>query len=802
MPAGNNPIPNFVLNRLRQDEAQSAAHDLAAAAAAAAAAGVDSITARPEHAAEMVATEKNVIESFPRYRTMLAEMIEWWRVQYPDLYSKIVFEISDDYDREIDAQHYYSATHDLKYHLLDPKWVKLYVSAEKKWKDKAKGIQYGFDHPRKYSDAVLKCAGVSSYGLHPKYRTSMKAFLDNLKKEKAKAKGKRQLDQQEADAIGFGLYEKICEWAVDSGTVVGIFCWAFITTQWNVMGRTVNVDPLGFHNLVKSQHDSVIFLYDSNKKDKKGEKVTPKNCYANPSRPLVSLFLALGCYLSIFQNKFKRDSDKIFRAQGKDGSASNSYAKAIQKLVRGKCAAEGEKRQKIVRDHGCRDGHFHMHGVRKGSGTHVTTCTMDPPPIPSVLLRGEWSLGKVLEVYWKYSMVGDTYLGRCLAGFNPDKAGFGTLPPHFREGTENEDVMEGMRLCFGGILDRFGGEGIEGALLLFLASIVYHADTFILPKIASDAKHPFLSIPILSKPKLLSKLRDLVTLEPAGDVQQATGVPRHAKVMDELRDVVAHLNGYVDEVRDLKKMLPTLVKDAIDEKASESGHVTASFVLEQVTEAIGKATDSMEEKITTAVEKATAHLGEVKATVEVPPPPIPSKQAVQVALYKTYKYHDANANARNKARTDWDVPVDFDFPTADLYVAWTAWLLGYPSNKSKDSAGKMYDAPVKPLRLLKFGHLPAKVKKKFDNAWRPILELMNNEVAATIATTCIEKMNERFIRSTYDLALRNVCLKFPDIRAALIGGRAISTCSKAVKSHTTQKRKGGTLLHARRRTAD
>ena len=77
MPAGNNPIPNFVLNRLRQDEAQSAAHDLAAAAAAAAAAGVDSITARPEHEAEMVATEKNVIDSFPRYRTMLAKMIEW-----------------------------------------------------------------------------------------------------------------------------------------------------------------------------------------------------------------------------------------------------------------------------------------------------------------------------------------------------------------------------------------------------------------------------------------------------------------------------------------------------------------------------------------------------------------------------------------------------------------------------------------------------------------------------------------------------------------------------------------------------
>ena len=77
------------------------------------------------------------------------------------------------------------------------------------------------------------------------------------------------------------------------------------------MGRKVNVDPLVFHNLRKLQHDSVIFVYDSNKIDKKGKKVTAKNCYANPSRPLVSVFLALGCYLYIFQNKFKRESDNF-----------------------------------------------------------------------------------------------------------------------------------------------------------------------------------------------------------------------------------------------------------------------------------------------------------------------------------------------------------------------------------------------------------------------------------------------------------------------------------------------------------
>jgi hypothetical protein len=95
-------------------------------------------------------------------------------------------------------------------------------------------------------------------------------------------------------------------------------------------------------------------------------------------------------------------------------------------------------------------------------------------------------------------------------------------------------------------------------------------------------------------------------------------------------------------------------------------------------------------------------------------------------LYKSYKYHDPNAKGRRINQTDWDVPADFDFPTADLYVAWTAWLLGYPSNQSKNADGVIYPAPVRPIRLLRYhGQLPALAKKKFDNAWRPILELMD-----------------------------------------------------------------------------
>jgi hypothetical protein len=76
-------------------------------------------------------------------------------------------------------------------------------------------------------------------------------------------------------------------------------------------------------------------------------------------------------------------------------------------------------------------------------------------------------------------------------------------------------------------------------------------------------------------------LQELVTLEPAGDVMQSTGVPRSAFLMDELRKVYAAMQGYTSEVQDLKTKLPEIVKNAIEDKATESGQVTATFVMDK-----------------------------------------------------------------------------------------------------------------------------------------------------------------------------------------------------------------------------
>ena len=167
----------------------------------------------------------------------------------------------------------------------------------------------------------------------------------------------------------------------------------------------------------------------------------------------------------------------------------------------------------------------------------------------------------------------------------------------------------------------------------------------------------------------------------------------------------------------------------------------------------------------TVVGKATSHLGFNAAGAsglvvsDIPSPVAVPRERGHQQLYQSYKYHDENAKKCNKNRTDWDMPVNFEFPTGDLYVGWTVWLLDYPLNRSKKSNGKVYLAPVKPLHLLRYGNLPAKTKKKIDNQWQSILELMHGEVDAVITSNPVEKNNDSFICSLYDLALKNVCHK-------------------------------------------
>jgi hypothetical protein len=75
-----------------------------------------------------------------------------------------------------------------------------------------------------------------------------------------------------------------------------------------------------------------------------------------------------------------------------------------------------------------RSDHANSHGIRKGSATKVTAGTTLHPPTSSIAAQGEWSLGQILDIYWHFAERGDHYLGRCLAGLDPNSEDFAILP--------------------------------------------------------------------------------------------------------------------------------------------------------------------------------------------------------------------------------------------------------------------------------------------------------------------------------------------------------------------------------------
>ena len=178
------------------------------------------------------------------------------------------------------------------------------------------------------------------------------------------------------------------------------------------------------------------------------------------------------------------------------------------------------------------------HSARKGSATHLTAGTLNPPPLPSVAHRGEWSQGTVQDIYFNFAQPGDHYIGRMLAGLDPNSTRFRVLPPHFKCGLENPHVKQALDMCFGRILKaRENLSYLPGFFLRLLASIVYH-EHWIRGILHKDNKHPFGNIFLFENTELLKNLRDLVTTDATTNMQMPTGIPTHIDLNNKLEKII------------------------------------------------------------------------------------------------------------------------------------------------------------------------------------------------------------------------------------------------------------------------
>ena len=137
-------------------------------------------------------------------------------------------------------------------------------------------------------------------------------------------------------------------------------------------------------------------------------------------------------------------------------------------------------------------------------------------------------MGKVFDVYFKFGVVEDRYLGRVLAGLDPNDPDFGVFPPHFTVSAGNPFIKEAMELTFGEL--RAINPGSKGILVTCLACIVYHSN-FLYAAIAESSGHSLCSLSLLQNRSLLNEVKKLVTLDGKETGLKATGVPPHVNIL-------------------------------------------------------------------------------------------------------------------------------------------------------------------------------------------------------------------------------------------------------------------------------
>ena len=679
------------------------------------------------HAKAVKETEKHIqaVDTVRNHNLRLTKMIKWAQENYRRYAKSVVVKLTSEQMQNKDL--YYKSTHDFKYNILEADLVKAYLSANKVKSVDSEGSEtyYSFDHLRKFKDAILFGAKRGRTNLPEKFHVEINTYIDSWKKENQSAKKDGKVTEQEADPITFPLYRKICFEAVKRGL---IFLWVFTVLQWNCMARSINIDNLQF-NCFALGADSIIIQYWDTKKDKAGENTSPKNCYANPFDWTICPFTALGCYLCLMDEVFADgENTRIFLGRGaKVGSASHKYCVGLMKLFDDIATTVYEF---------IRPGHANAHGTRKGAAVASTSGTTCPPPPSSVARRGEWSLGKVFDIYWLYAESGDQYCGRILSGLDPHSSSFGTLPPHFTVGMENEYVKDAMHRCFPNIFQKHGTEtqnNMIGVLLRCLASITFHSSS-ILSTIKDCPGHPLLQIPILNEPDLIANIFPLVTTKSSNIIRAPTGIPPHVKLITNLTDLLHMFQEERQHRRELQDNLCTAVKSTIEETALSNGNITyhsMTSILDnhrrKMEDALSSQNRLIDEKISAFLSSANrAPIGTNNST-SPPPPPVLSR-------YKLFNW-DGHF---------WQVPKGFMFPSdCKRKRAWELWLIGQPNYMLQDGTRGC----ILPYRRMNPRLLPKNIANKLKVEWRPILNKMAS--APNLPDLNTANISSQFIESSF-----------------------------------------------------
>jgi hypothetical protein len=525
------------------------------------------------------------------------------------------------------------------------------------------------------------------------------------------------VDKNDSDPITRPLYLLMLSWFLQSGQVSN---WLFSLLQWNCIGRSISIDPLGFQNFHMGT-DGMKIEYEFTKSDQSGEKVKGKNIYANPLDPHQCLFTGMGIFLSLNRGSFDNSHHFFIRA-GKIGSAAKKYCSDMVSLF---------KAHKVVAEQYCRIERTGSHGTRKGAGTYSTSGTTFPPPLSSVAHPGDWSQGHVFDVYLQFADPGDQYLGRILAGLDPNTSDFALLPPHFTIPSTNQDIDEALVMCFGNLAEKYR---FKGQLMFCLASMVHHID-WIRDTAARDPQHPFNALPILRCPNRFAKLKGFVSTRASTYLSQPTGIPPHVNQLQVIREVALSLQDVVLKLDELAIRIHDTVIKAIETNDIQSGNVTMQTLKEHLHEFGNQLSTNILKKLEEQGLLLPAGKLSQQLALQVDSPESndfdsgtgTGGTAIESRNLPTHVYQVQGTDCMN-----WDVPSNYNFPRKmSLENGWQAWILGFPGHQVLGDDSILIHAPVRPIRKVRPQFLPnLKLKNDLKTQWTPVFAMMEEGIAS------------------------------------------------------------------------
>ena len=129
------------------------------------------------------------------------------------------------------------------------------------------------------------------------------ALLGNYKKKHAKARQDGEVTESAAGAMSAAAYRTLCHYAIGQGNT---FMWSWLTQQWNLMSRSINVAGL-LLNQVGVEGDAFTETFIVTKTGQGGEGEHMKHIYANPLSPEVCPFLSLALHLMQTSERLPND---------------------------------------------------------------------------------------------------------------------------------------------------------------------------------------------------------------------------------------------------------------------------------------------------------------------------------------------------------------------------------------------------------------------------------------------------------------------------------------------------------------